>query len=302
MKKVLIVLLLISLIGLITVGGVYAGNFIKSSFKDGPFFYLRKLNLTDEQKTKIDEILKELKNKSEKVLDEIKKNNEKEKEIISKEVLDVNGLNLIVESQIKNIVDLLYLKKDAYLKIVDVLNNEQRKIFPTFTFFLKTKPFIFKNEKISEFMEKSDERVRNLIRIGRRLNLNDEQKEILKEMIKNEYKRKFEFLHKIELRFLIKKLDLTDEQILKLNELLKDEREKKKEYLEKIKDNNSKQREILNKDSYYKENLSKTIDEYLTLESGILSLRKNLYYEYLKILTPEQRKKSPTSLFFFYLK
>lgn len=300
-KKALTVLLVVTLIGLISIGGVYAGNLIKNSVKDGSFLYFKKLNLTDEQKSKIEEILKELKEKSEGVLDEIKKNSESEKEIISKEVLNQENLNLVVESQIKNIIQLSYLKKDAYLNIVDILNKEQRKIFPTFTFFLKTKPLFFNNEKISDFIEKSNDRIRDLIRIGKRLNLTDEQNEILKEMIKEENVRKLKLLHQVEFRFLVKKLDLTDEQVSKIKEILLDEKEKEKEFYEKIKDNNSKQREILNSDNYDKENLSKTIDEYITLESEILNLRKNLYYDFLKILTVEQRDKSPTSIFFFKL-
>ena len=300
-KKVLTVLLVVTLIGLISIGGVYAGNLIKNSVKDDSFLYFRKLNLTDEQKSKIEEILKELKDKSKSVLDEIKKNNEKEKEIISKDVLDEGNLNMVVESQIKNIVDLFYLKKDAYLKIVDILNNEQRKIFPTFTFFLKTKPLFLNNEKINDFIEKSNNRIKDLIRIGKRLNLTDEQNEILKEMIKEENGKKNKLLHQVELKFLVKKLDLTDEQVSKLKELFANEKEKEKEFYEKIKDNNSKQREILNSDNYNKENLSKIIDEYITLESEILNLRKNLYYDFLKILTLDQRQKSPTSIFFFKL-
>lgn len=303
-KKVLTILLVAVLIGLLSVGGVYAGNLIKNFGSDGNgnlLFIFKKLNLTDEQKTKIEEILKDLKAKSGPIFEDIKKKNSEEKEILSKEVLDEDSLNLLVESQIKNIVNLSYLKKDAYLKIVDILDNEQRKIFPTFTLFLKSKPFILNNEKVEEFISRSNDKIKDLLVIGKRLNLTDEQKEILKDMIKEENSRKVKFLNQFEFRFLVKKLDLTEEETSKLKDLFINEKQKEKEIHEKIKDNNSKQREILKSDNYNRETLSSYIDEYITLESEILNLRKNLYFDYLKILTFEQREKSPISLFFFKL-
>ncbi len=302
-KKVLTILVLVILIGLLSIGGVYAGNLIKSFSSDGNgnILFFKKLNLSDEQKAKIEEILKELKDKSEPILNNIKELTTKEKDVLSKETLDEVNLNLVVESQIKNLVDLSYLKKDAYLKIVDILNNEQKKIFSTFTLFLRTKPFIFGNEKIDQFIDKTNNRIRDLIRIGKRLNLTDEQKEIMKEMIKEENGKKIKLLRQIDLRFLIKKLDLTDDQVKQLKDMFVNEKEKEKDILTKIKDNNTKQREILNSDSFNKDTLSNYINEYITLESEILNLRKNLYFAFLKILTPEQRKNSVTSIFFFKL-
>ncbi|MGQ9845306.1 MAG: Spy/CpxP family protein refolding chaperone [Caldisericia bacterium] len=301
-KKTLTILVLVILIGLISIGGVYAGSFVKrfSDDRDGNiFFWLKKLNLTEEQKTKIEEILKGLKEESKLILDEIKELSTKEKDIISKEVIDEVNLNLVVESQIKNLIKLSYLKKDAYLKIVDILDNNQRKIFPTFTLFLRSRPFLFENEKVDDFMDKINSRIRDLIKIGKRLNLTEEQEEILREMIKEENNKKFKFLHQLEMRFLIKKLDLTEDQIDKINDLFANEKEKEKDIFIKIRDNNSKQREILNSEKFDRNILSNYIDEYITFESKILNLRKNLYFEFLKVLTLEQRKKSPTSLFFF---
>jgi len=303
-KKVLTILVVVILIGLLSIGGVYAGNLIKSFGSGGNgniLFIFKKLNLTDEQKAKIEEILKELKDKSEPILNNIKELITKEKDILSKETLDEVNLNLVVESQIKNLVELSFLKKDAYLKIVDILNNEQKKIFPTFTLFLRTKPFIFGNKKIDQFIDKTNDRIRDLIRIGKRLNLTDEQKEIMKEMIKEENDKKIKLLRQIDLRFLIKKLDLTDDQVKQLKDIFVNEKEKEKDILTKIKDNNTKQREILNSDSFNKDTLSTYIDEYITLESEILNLRKTLYFDFLKILTPEQRQQSVTSMFFFRL-
>lgn len=303
-KKTLTILVLVILIGLISIGGVYAGSFVKifSDDRDGNiFFWLKKLNLNEEQKTKIEEILKGLKEESKLILDEIKELSTKEKDIISKEVIDEVNLNIVVESQIKNLIKLSYLKKDAYLKIVDILDNNQRKIFPTFTLFLRIRPFLFENEKVDDFMDKINSRIRDLIEIGKRLNLTEEQEEILREMIKEENNKKLKFLHQLEMRFLIKKLDLTEDQIDKINYLFKNEKEKEKDIFIKIRDNNSKQREILNSEKFDKNILLNYIDEYITFESEILNLRKNLYFEFLKVLTLEQRQKSPTSLLFFKL-
>lgn len=303
-KKTLTILILVIFIGLLSIGGVYAGNFIKSfsGERDGNiFFFLTKLNLTEEQKAKIEEILKNLKEDSKLIFDDIKELSKKEKEIISKEVDDEANLNLVVESQIKNLIKLSYLKKDAYLKIVDILDNKQRKIFPTFALFLRSKPFIFENEKVDDFMDKVNIRIRNLIEIGKRLNLTEEQKEILKEMIKEENTKKLRFLHQLEMRFLIKKLNLTEDQIDKIIHLFANEKEKEKDIFIKIRNNNSKQREILNSEKFDRNLLSNYIDEYITFESEIFNLRKNLYFEFLKILTLEQRKNSPISLFFFKL-
>lgn len=301
-KKLLTILIMIILIGLISISGVYASNLIKNFRSDGDGnIFFKRLKLTDEQKSKIEEILKELKDKSQTYLNNIKENIEKEKEILSKEFLDENSLNLIVESQIKNLIDLSYLKKDAYLKIVDILDNEQRKIFPTFSLFFRTKPFIFQNEKVNEIVDKFNKRVKDLYKLGKKLNLTDEQKDILKDMIKDEKNKLNKFIHNSEIIFLTKKLDLTDEQVSKLKELFKNEKDKEKEVLEKIKDNNKKQREVLNSENYDKQAISNLIDEYITFDSQILNLRKELYFEFLKILSLEQRQKSPTSIFFFKL-
>lgn len=303
-KKTLTILVLVILIGLLSIGGVYAGSFVKNfgGQRDGNIFlFLKKLNLTEEQKTEIEEILKGLKEESKLIFDEIKELSKKEEDIISKEVIDEPNLNLAVESQIKNLIELSNLKKDAYLKIVDILDYNQRKIFPTFTLFLRGMPFLFENEKVDDFMNKINSRIRDLIKIGKRLNLTEEQKEILREMIKEENNKKLKFLHQLEMRFLIKKLDLTEDQIDKIGHLFNDEKEKEKDIFIKIRDNNSKQREILNSEKFDRNILSNYIDEYITFESEILNLRKNLYYEFLKILTLEQRQKSPTSLFFFKL-
>lgn len=303
-KKTLTILVLVIMIGLLSIGGVYAGSFVKSFREDRDgniFFWLKKLNLNEEQKTKIEEILKDLKEESKLIFEEIKELSTKEKDIISKEVIDEVNLNLVVESQIKNLIKLSYLKKDVYLKIVDILDNNQRKIFPTFTLFLRSRPFLFENEKVDDFMDKINSRIRDLIEIGKRLNLTEEQEEILREMIKEENNKKLKFLHQLEMRFLIKKLDLTEDQIDKINHLFADEKEKEKDIFIKIRDNNSKQREILNSEKFDRNILSNYIDEYITFESEILNLRKNLYYEFLKILTLEQRQKSPISLFFFKL-
>jgi len=52
-----------------------------------------------------------LKAKSGPILKILKRKTVRKKEILSKEVLDEDSLNLLVESQIKNIVNLSYLKK-----------------------------------------------------------------------------------------------------------------------------------------------------------------------------------------------
>ncbi|MBC7194272.1 MAG: hypothetical protein H5U37_01235 [Caldisericia bacterium] len=300
-KKILITILIISILGLLTIGGVYAGNFIKNRDKNLPPFYFKRLNLSDEQKEKIKEIFNNLKDESDKIFEEIKNLTEKEKDIISNDVLNENELNVVVESQIKNILDLLKLKENGYLKILEILNDEQRKIFPTFIEFARAKPFIFNLDFVKEKVNEFNMRIRNYLRLGKKLNLSEEQKNKLKELIQEENKNKMKFIHSAEFRFLVRKLNLSDEQVEKLRKLFEEERDKEKEIFEKIKDNNYKQREILKSESFNEEKLKNLIDEYILYESEILSLRKNLYFNYLKILNLEQRKKSPTSIFFFKL-
>ncbi len=300
-KKILITILIISILGLLTIGGVYAGNLIKNRDKNIPPFYFKRLNLSDEQKEKIKEILKSLKDESEKIIEKIRNLNEREKDIISNYFLDEDELNVVVESQIKNVLDLSKLKENAYLKILKILNDEQRKIFHTFIEFSKTKPFIFNLDFVKEKVNEFNNRIRNYLRLGKKLNLTDEQKNRLKELIQEENKNKMKFIHSAEFRFLVRRLNLSNEQIEKLKKLFEEEKDKEEENFEKIKENNHKQREILKSESFNEEKLKNLIDEYILYESEILSLRKNLYFNYLKILNLEQRKKSPTSIFFFKL-
>lgn len=301
-KKILITILIILLSGLIVLTGVYAGNFLKNSQEKFPPFNFKKLNLTDEQKEKIEKILKELRDKSEEILKKIKENSEKEKVLLSKEVLNEKELNSLVESQIKNLIDLSNLKKDAYLNIISILNKEQRKIFPTFIEFSIIKSKGFMPDFIEEKLENFNQRIRSYIKVGRRLNLSEEQRKNLKEMIKEENSKKLKLMYYLELQFLKKRLNLTDQQIEKVKELFKNEKEKEKVILEKIKENNQKQKETLKTENFNKETLTNLINEYILLEREVLSLRKTLYLEFLKILTPDQRKNSPTSVFFFKIK
>lgn len=300
-KKILITILIILLSGLIVIGGVYAGNLLKGSQKWYPPFNFKKLNLSNEQKEKIEEILKELRGKSEEILKKIKENSEKEKVLLSKEVLNEKELDFLVESQIKNLIDLSNLKKDAYLNIISILNKEQRKIFPTFIEFSIIKSKGFMPDFIEEKLKNFNQRIRNYIKVGRKLNLSEEQRKNLKELIKEENSKKLKLMYTLELQFLKKRLNLTDQQIEKVKELFKNERENEKTLLEKIKENNQKQKEILKSENFNKETLTNLINEYILLEREVLSLRKSLYLEFVKILTPEQRKNSPTSIFFFKL-
>lgn len=261
-KKLLISISIILITGLIVLNGVYAKNLFKGKERDFPPL-LRRLNLTEEQKLKIENILKNLKDKSEDLIKVINENCEKEKELISKEIIDEKELDYLVESQIKNLIDLTYLRKDAYLDIISILNNNQRKIFPTFLEF----SFIIKPNT-------------------------------LRPDFNGNYIDKLKLKYLLELKFLKKRLNLNNEQFEKLKEIFKNEKEKEKFYLERIKENNRQQRETLKSENFDKEKLSNLINEYIIFEREIYSLRKNLYFEYLKILTFEQRKNSPTSIFF----
>jgi nitrogen regulatory protein PII-like uncharacterized protein len=151
-KKLLITILIILISGLIVLSGVYAGNLFKGKEKGFPP-QLKRLNLTDEQKQEIEKILKDLRDKSEEIFKIIKENIEKEKELLSEEVLNEKDLDVVVESQIKNLIDLYSLRKDAYIKIVSILNNDQRKIFPTFIEFSFIKSHYFKPNFINEIIE-----------------------------------------------------------------------------------------------------------------------------------------------------
>lgn len=298
-KKFLITILIILLSGLIVLTGVYAGNFLKNSQEKFPPLNFKKLNLTDEQKEKIEKILKEILDKREEILKKIKENSQKEKVLLLKEVLNEKELNFLVESQIKNLVDLSNLKKDAYLNIISILNKEQIKIFPTFTEFpiIKSKGFML--NFIKEKLENFNQKIRNYIKVGRRLNLSEKPREKnLKEMIEEENSKKLKLMYYIDLQFLKRRLNLTDQQIEKVKELFKNEKEKERVILEKIKENNQKQKEALKTENFNKETLTNLIKEYILLEREVLSLRKALYLEFLKILTFEQRKNSPTSIFF----
>ncbi|MCX8094669.1 MAG: Spy/CpxP family protein refolding chaperone [Caldisericia bacterium] len=268
-EKILIIFLIILLSGLLVFSGVYATNLFKNPKRDLPTLYFKKLNLTQEQKEKIAKILKDLREKSQEILYKIKETNNKEKELISKENYNENELNLIVESQIKNVIDIFNLNKDGYLEILSILKNEQRKIFLTFNEFIRTEKNILK--------------------------LNFIDKKI------DDISKKIKIVHYFELKFLSKKLNLTDEQFKKLKELFEKQKEKEKDLFVKIRENNKKQREILKSDNLNKEALSNLINESILLEREFLTLRKNLYFEFLKILNPEQRKNSPTSIFFFKL-
>ncbi len=300
-KKILITILIILLSGLIVLTGVYAGNFLKNSQEKFPPFNIKKLNLTYEQKEKIEKILKELRDKREEILKKIKENSEKEKVLLSKEVLNEKELNFLVESQIKNLVDLSNLKKDAYLNIISILNKEQIKFFPTFTEFSIIKSKGFMPDFIKEKLENFNQKIRNYIKVGRGLNLSEKQRKNLKEMIEKENSKKLKLMYYLDLQFLKRRLNLTDQQIEKVKELFKNEKEKEKVILEKIKENNQKQKEALKTENFNKGTLTNLINEYILLEREVLSLRKALYLEFLKILTFEQRKISPTSIFFFKL-
>jgi len=54
---------------------------------------------------------------------------------------------------------------------------------------------------VEEFISRSNDKIKDLLVIGKRLNLTDEQKEILKDMIKEENSRKVKFLNQFEFRF-----------------------------------------------------------------------------------------------------
>lgn len=301
-KKILITILIILLSGLIVLSGVYANNFFKNSQEKFPPFNFKKLNLTDEQKEKIEKILKEFKDKSEEILKKVKENIEKEKVLLSKEVLNEKDLDFLVESQIKNLIDLSDLRKDAYLNIISILNKEQIKIFPTFVEFsiIKTKGFM--PDFIKEKLENFNQKIKDYIKVGRRLNLSEEQRKNLKELIKEENSKKLKLMYYFELQFLKKRLNLTDEQTEKIKNLFKDEKEKERVFLEKIKENNQKQKETLKSENFNKKSLTTLINEYILLEREVLSLRKSLYLDFVKILTSDQRKNSPTSIFFFKIK
>lgn len=196
-KKMMITILVILISGLIVLSSVYSYNLIKNSQNHFSTINLRRLALTNEQKEKVEKILSMLKDKTEEIFKKINEANRKEKSIISKEKFNLNELENLLDLQIKNLISISNLKKDAYLKIVSLLNSEQRKRFPTFVEFtfvnLKTLKLDFLLEKLKNLNMKSrnfftDEQIEKIKSLF--INKKEYEKVILEKIKENIQKQK----------------------------------------------------------------------------------------------------------------
>jgi len=284
-RKLLTGLIILGLVISLGIGGIYAYNEMDKNPQG------KGLNLTDEQKEEIKGIMEDLRDKVKPVLDEIKTVRDEERAVLDAETLDEAGLENLIDKNISYINEIMGLREDAFVEIEKVLTPEQREKHLTSLGFLTGRYIRNRNP----YEERLRNRIRDWLFLAKKLNLTDEQKETLKELIKKE-KAKFGMKRKIG--SLIKRLELTEEQKDSFIEMIKTEAENEREILKELKENAKNEKEIVSKDPLDEAALRNSISNVKTKLNEVLSLRKDMYINIVHLLTPEQRKKLPTSIFF----
>ncbi len=284
-RKLLTGLIILGLVISLGIGGIYAYNEMDKNPQG------KGLNLTDEQKEEIKGIMEDLRDKVKLVLDEIKTVRDEERAVLDAETLDEAGLENLIDKNISYINEIMGLREDAFVEIEKVLTPEQREKYLTSLGFLTGRYIRNRNP----YEERLRNRIRDWLFLAKKLNLTDEQKETLKELIKKE-KAKFGMKRKIG--SLIKRLELTEEQKDSFIEMIKTEAENEKEILKELKENAKNEKEIVSKDPLDEVALRNSISNVKAKLNEVLSLRKDMYINIAHLLTPEQRKKLPTSIFF----
>ncbi|RLD14865.1 MAG: hypothetical protein DRI28_02385 [Caldiserica bacterium] len=289
-RKLLIGLIILGLVISLGIGGIYAYNEMgKNSLDKG-------LNLTDEQKEEIKGIMEDLRDKVKPVLEKIKTARDEERAVLDAETLDESKLENLINKNIGYINEIMGLREDAFVEIEKVLTPEQREKYLSSLGFL-TGRYIRKREK-----NPAEERLRNRIRdwllLAKKLNLTEEQKETLNELIREERVKFVKYEIRKKTGFLIKKLELTDEQKDSFIEMIKTEAENERGILKELKENAKNEKEIVSKDPLDETALRNSISTVRAKLNEVLSLRKDMYLNIVHLLTPEQRKNLPTSIFF----
>ena len=80
--------------------------------------------------------------------------------------------------------------------------------------------------------------------------------------------------------------------------MIKTEAENEREILKELKENAKNEKDIVSKDPLDEAALRNSISNVKAKLNEVLSLRKDMYINIVRLLTPEQRKKLPTSIFF----
>ncbi len=284
-RKLLTGLIILGLVISLGIGGIYAYNEMDKNPQG------KGLNLTDEQKEEIKGIMEDLRDKVKPVLDEIKTVRDEERAVLDAETLDEAGLENLIDKNISYINEIMGLREDAFVEIEKVLTPEQREKYLTSLGFLTGRYIRNRNP----YEERLRNRIRDWLFLAKKLNLTDEQKETLKELIKKE-KAKFGMKRKIG--SLIKRLELTEEQKDSFIEMIKTEAENEREILKELKENAKNEKDIVSKDPLDEAALRNSISNVKAKLNEVLSLRKDMYISIVHLLTPEQRKKLPTSIFF----
>ena len=289
-RKLLTGLIILGLVISLGIGGIYAYNEMDKNPQG------KGLNLTDEQKEEIKGIMEDLRDKVKPVLDEIKTIRDEERAVLDAETLDEAGLENLIDKNISYINEIMGLREDAFVEIEKVLTPEQREKYLTSLGFL-TGRYIRKREK-NPAEEKLRNRIKDWLILAKKLNLTDEQKETLNKLIREEKAKFVKFGMKKRIGSLIKKLELTEEQKDSFIEIIKTEAENEREILKELKENAKNEKEIVSKDPLDEVALRNSISNVKTKLNEVLSLRKDMYINIVHLLTPEQRKKLPTSIFF----
>ena len=292
-RKLLTGLIILGLVISLGIGGIYAYNEMGKNPQG------KGLNLTDEQKEQKEEIkgiMEDLRDKVKPVLDEIKTVGDEERAVLDAETLDEAGLENLIDKNISYINEILDLRGDAFVEIEKVLTPEQREKYLTSFDFL-TGRYMRKKEK-NPAEERLINRIKDWLFLAKKLNLTDEQKEILNELIREEKAKFAKFGMKKKIESLIKKLELTDEQKDSFIGIIKTEAENEKETLKELKENAKNEKEIVSKDPLDETALRNSISTVKAKLNEVLSLRKDMYLNIVHLLTPEQRKNLPTSIFF----
>ena len=284
-RKLLTGLIILGLVISLGIGGIYAYNEMDKNPQG------KGLNLTDEQKEEIKGIMEDLRDKVKPVLDEIKTVRDEERAVLDAETLDEAGLENLIDKNISYINEIMGLREDAFVEIEKVLTPEQREKYLTSLGFLTGRYIRNRNP----YEERLRNRIRDWLFLAKKLNLTDEQKETLKELIKKE---KAKFGMKKRIGSLIKRLELTEEQKDSFIEMIKTEAENEREILKELKENAKNEKEIVSKDPLDEVALRNSISNVKAKLNEVLSLRKDMSISIVHLLTPEQRKKLPASIFF----
>lgn len=313
-KKLLVGILIIGLVASLAVGAIYAyrgsgrGRFNEQGFMGnngeqellgkgmgaGPEDGSNRLNLTDEQKEKIKEIMENLRENEKSIFEKIKSEREEERGVLDATPLDQNRLSSLVDENITYINEILDLREDAYVEIEKVLTAEQRQKYISSLAFL-TGRFVRGKGRPEEGVERT---IRDWLFLAKKLNLTDEQKEILKNLIEETRQKAVKRGIEMKVRGLSKKLDLTDEQKESLKNIIKDELQSEREIFKELMEITKSEREIISKESFVETALRSSISQVKGKLNEILSLRKDMYLDIVNLLTDEQRTKMPTSIFF----